>query len=170
MDKGVFARFRSLPMSRIAPLAGPMTADLLRYAIAATLTILTGLVMGYRPGGGVAGVAAAWVLVVIAGWSMAWIFAWVGSVARSGQAVQGIGMMIMFPLTFLSDAFVPLGTLPGWLQSFVKVNPVHLVIVATRDLMNDGHVTSNVLWALVGCAVIVAVFLPLAVRSYSRKT
>jgi ABC-2 type transport system permease protein len=170
MDKGVFARFRSLPMSRVAPLAGPMTADLLRYAIAATLTIFTGFVMGYRPGGGAGGVAAAWLLVVVAGWSMAWIFAYIGSIARSGQAVQGIGMMIMFPLTFLSDAFVPLGTLPGWLQSFVKVNPVHLVILATRDLMNDGNVTTNVLWALVGCATIVAIFLPLAVRSYGRKT
>jgi ABC-2 type transport system permease protein len=169
MEKGVFDRFRSLPMSRIAPLAGPMAADLLRYGIAATLTILTGLVMGYRPGGGFGGVAAGWVLVVIAGWSLSWIFAWLGTVMRTAQAVQGAGMMIMFPLTFLSNAFVPADSLPGWLQAFVKVNPVSLVINALRDLMNNGSFTSNVGWALLGCGVIVAIFAPLAVRSYNRK-
>jgi len=169
MDKGVFDRFRSLPMARIAPLAGPMAADLLRYAIAATLTVFTGLVMGYRPGGGVLGVVAGWLLVVGAGWSLSWIFAWLGTILRSAQAVQGVGMMIMFPLTFLSNAFVPVQTLPGWLQAFVKVNPVSLVITALRDLMNEGRLTANVGWALLGCAVVVAVFSPLAVWSYGRK-
>jgi ABC-2 type transport system permease protein len=169
MDKGVFDRFRSLPMARIAPLAGPMAADVLRYAIAATLTLITGALMGYRPGGGVLGVAAGWLLVVAAGWSLSWIFAWLGTVLRSAQAVQGVGMMIMFPLTFLSNAFVPVATLPGWLQAFVKVNPVSLVINALRDLMNDGQVTANVGWALLGCAAVVAVFAPLAVWSYGRK-
>jgi ABC transporter DrrB family efflux protein len=169
MDKGVFDRFRSLPMSRIAPLAGPMAADVLRYGIAATLTVLTGLLMGYRPGGGILGVAAGWVLVVFAGWALSWIFAWLGTLMRTAQAVQGVGMMIMFPLTFLSNAFVPTRTLPGWLQAFVKVNPVTLVINATRDLMNDGAFTTNVAWALLGCAAVVAVFGPLAVLSYNRK-
>jgi ABC-2 type transport system permease protein len=169
MDKGVFDRFRSLPMSRIAPLAGPLVADLLRYATAATLTILTGVAMGYRPGGGVGGVLAGWLLVIVAGWSLSWIFVWLGTVARSAQAVQGIGMMIMFPLTFLSNAFAPQDTMPDWLEAFVNVNPVTLVIDALRDLMNDGTVTANVGWALLGCAIVVAVFAPLAVRSYSRK-
>ena len=169
MDKGVFDRFKSLPIARIAPLAGPAIADLLRYATAATLTILTGIAMGYRPGGGVAGVLAGWLMTIVAGWSLAWIFTWLGTVARSAQAVQGISMMIMFPLTFLSNAFVPADTLPGWLQTFVKLNPVSHVVTAVRDLMNDGQVTAEVGWALVGCAVVVAVFVPLAVRSYSRK-
>jgi ABC-2 type transport system permease protein len=78
-------------------------------------------------------------------------------------------MMIMFPLSFLSNAFVPAQTMPGWLQAFVSVNPVTLVIDACRDLMNDGRLTSNVLWAVVGCIGVVAIFAPLAVRSYSRK-
>ncbi len=169
MDKGVFDRFKSLPIARIAPLVGPAVADLIRYGTAATLTILTGLAMGYRPGGGVLGVVGGWLLTVVAGWSLAWIFTWLGTVARSAQAVQGISMLIMFPLTFLSNAFVPVSTLPGWLEAFVKVNPVSLVVNAVRDLMNDGQVTGNVGWALVGCAVVVAIFLPLSVRSYSRK-
>jgi len=169
MDKGVFDRFKSLPIARIAPLAGPMMADLLRYGIAATITIAVGLAMGYTPGGGVFGVVAGWLLTIVAGWSLAWIFAWLGTVARSAQAVQGIGMMIMFPLTFLSNAYVPAGTMPDWLQAFVNVNPVSHVVTAVRDLMNDGAVTGQVGWALVACALVVAIFAPLAVRSYSRK-
>ena len=169
MDKGVFDRFKSLPIARIAPLAGPALADLLRYSIAATLTIVVGIVMGYRPGGGIAGVIGGWALTVIAGWSLAWLFTWLGTIARSAQAVQGISMMVMFPLTFLSNAFVPVQTMPGWLQAFVKVNPVSQVINACRDLMNNGEVTMHVVWALLGCVVLVAVFAPLAVRSYARK-
>ncbi len=169
MDKGVFDRFKSLPIARLAPLVGPALADLFRYGTAATLTILTGLLMGYRPGGGVAGVAAGWLLTVVAGWSLAWIFTYFGTRARSAQAVQGISMMVMFPLTFLSNAFVPAETLPGWLEAFVRINPVSLVISALRDLMNDGALTANVGWALLGCAAVVAIFLPLSVRSYSRK-
>ncbi|CAM3868855.1 ABC transporter permease [Smaragdicoccus niigatensis] len=169
MDKGVFDRFKAMPIARIAPLAGPMLADLLRYGIAATITIAVGIAMGFRPGGGVVGVVAGWALTVFAGWSLSWIFAWLGTVARSAQAVQGIGMMIMFPLTFLSNAFVPTSTLPGWLATFVKVNPVSHVVTACRDLINDGSLTAEVGWAMLGCSIIVAVFAPLAVRSYSRK-
>jgi daunorubicin/doxorubicin transport system permease protein len=169
MDKGVFDRFKSLPIARIAPLVGPALADLLRYGTAATLTILTGLAMGYRPGGGVLGVAGGWLVTIVAGWSLAWIFTYLGTVARSAQAVQGISMMIMFPLTFLSNAFVPPSTLPSWLEAFVNVNPVSLVVTAVRDLMNEGQVTAHVGIALLGCAIVVAIFLPLSVRSYSRK-
>ena len=169
MDKGVFDRFRSLPIARIAPLAGPALADVIRYTIASTLTILVGLAMGYRPGGGVLGTLGGWLLTIVAAWSLAWIFTWLGTVARSAQAVQGISMLIMFPLTFLSNAFVPAESLPGWLEAFVKVNPVSHVVTACRDLINEGQLTAEVGWAVLGCAAVVAVFAPLAVRSYSRK-
>lgn len=169
MDKGVFDRFKSLPIARIAPLVGPAIADLLRYAIAATLTILAGVAMGYRPGGGVLGIAGGWLLTVLAGWSLAWIFTWLGTVARSAQAVQGISMMIMFPLTFLSNAFVSVDTLPGWLRAFVNVNPVSHIVTAVRDLLNDGALTTEVGYALIGCVLVVAIFAPLTLRSYTRK-
>ncbi|MGD0284793.1 MAG: ABC transporter permease [Acidimicrobiales bacterium] len=169
MDKGVFDRFRSLPIARIAPLAGPMMADLARYAIAASITLTVGVVMGYRPGGGVPGVLAGMVLAVITGWSIAWIFLWIGTKARSAGAVQGTSMMIMFPLAFLSNAFVPVDSLPGWLQAVTRVNPVSHVVSALRDLMNDGALTAQVGWALLGCATVAAIFIPLAVRSYSRR-
>lgn len=169
MDKGVFDRFKSLPIARIAPLAGPMLADTVRYLLASVLTFGTGMALGYRPGGGVLGVLGAIVLAVFAGWSMAWIFAWFGTVGRSAQGVQGISLMVMFPLTFLSNAFVPTDTMPGWLRAFADVNPVSHVISAIRALANEGQVTADVGWAVLGLLVVVAVFLPLAVRSYSRK-
>jgi ABC-2 type transport system permease protein len=168
MDKGVFDRFKALPIARIAPLAGPMVADLLRYTIATTLTFATGIAMGYRPGGGVLGVLAAALLTIVTGWSLAWIFTFVGIIGRSAQSVQGISMMIMFPLTFLSNAFVPESTLPGWLRTFVQVNPVSHVVTAVRDLANRGAVTAEVGWSLLACTVVVLVFSSLSVRAYRR--
>jgi ABC-2 type transport system permease protein len=168
MDKGVFDRFRSLPMARIAPLAGPMVADLVRYTIAAVLTFGMGIAIGYRPGGGVLGVLAAILLAIFTGWSLAWVFTFVGTIARSAQSVQGISMMILFPLTFLSNAFVPVNTLPGWLAAFVKVNPVSHLVSAARDLANHAEVTGQVGWTLLAGVVVIAVFAPLAVQSYKR--
>ena len=168
MDKGVFDRFKSLPMARVGPLAGPMVADLVRYLIAATLTFATGIAMGYRPGGGVLGVAGAILLAIFTGWALAWIFTWIGTLARSARSVQGISMMILFPLTFLSNAFVPVDTLPGWLQRFVDVNPVSHLVSATRDLANHATISGQVGWTLLAGLVVIAIFAPLSVRSYRR--
>ncbi|MFD0888650.1 ABC transporter permease, partial [Streptosporangium algeriense] len=168
MEKGVFDRFKSLPIARIAPLAGPMVADLVRYTIASGLTFGMGVLMGYRPGGGVSGTLGAIALSIVTGWSLAWAFTWVGTIARSAQAVQGISMMIMFPLTFLSNAFVPVDTLPDWLAAFVRVNPVSHLVTAARDLANNGVVSGEVAWTLLACLVCVLIFAPLAVRSYKR--
>ena len=93
MEKGVFDRFKALPMARIAPLAGPMVADLVRYLIAAGLTFVTGVIIGYRPGGGVLGVLGAIALAIFTGWSLAWIFTWIGTIARSATAVQGLSLI-----------------------------------------------------------------------------
>ena len=168
MDKGVFDRFRSLPISRIAPLAGPMVADVIRYTVATVLTFATGIAMGYRPGGGAFGVLGAAVLTIACGWSMAWIFTWVGIKGRSAQSVQSISLMIMFPLTFMSNAFVPADTLPGWLEAFVNINPVSHVVTAVRDLANNGQVTGEVGWAVLACIAVIAIFAPLSVRSYRK--
>lgn len=168
MDKGVFDRFKSLPIARIAPLAGPMVADLIRYLIAATLTFAMGFVLGYRPDGGVLGVLGAIVLAVFTGWAIAWIFTWIGTIAHSAQSVQGMSMMILFPLTFLSNAFVPVDTLPGWLQTFVNVNPVSHLVSATRDLANHATISGEVGWTLLAGVAVIAIFAPLSVRSYKR--
>lgn len=168
MEKGVFDRFKSLPIARIAPLAGPMVADLLRYLIAASLTFLMGIVIGYRPHGDVLGVLGAIVLAVFTGWAIAWIFTWIGTMARSAQSVQGFSMMILFPLTFLSNAFVPVRTLPAGLSTFVTINPVSHLVSAMRDLANHGALSGEVGWTLLAGFVVIAIFAPLSVRSYKR--
>jgi ABC-2 type transport system permease protein len=168
MDKGVFDRFKSLPIARIAPLAGPMVADLARYLIAAGLTFVMGVIIGYRPGGGMPGVLGAIVLAMFTGWSIAWIFTWIGTIARNARSVQGLSMLILFPLTFLSNAFVPVGTLPAGLAAFVKVNPVSHLVSATRDLANHAVISGEVGWTLLAGLAVIAVFAPLSVRSYRR--
>jgi daunorubicin/doxorubicin transport system permease protein len=168
MEKGVFDRFKALPIARIAPLAGPMVADLVRYLIAASLTFVMGMIIGYRPGGGPLGVLGAIVLAVFTGWAIAWIFTWIGTLARSAQSVQGFSMMILFPLTFLSNAFVPVHTLPGPLATFVNINPVSHLVSATRDLANHAVISGQVGWTLLAGAVVIAIFAPLSMRSYKR--
>jgi ABC-2 type transport system permease protein len=169
MEKGVFDRFKALPIARIAPLAGPMVADLVRYLIASSLTFVMGVIIGYRPGGGVLGVLGAIALAIITGWSLAWIFTWFGTIAKNARSVQGLSMLVLFPLTFLSNAFVKVTTLPGWLQAFVKVNPVSHLVSATRALANQGVVTSEAGWTLLAGLVVIAIFAPLSVRSYRQR-
>lgn len=169
MDKGVFDRFKSLPIARVAPLAGALVADTVRYLIATTLTFTMGYVMGYRPGGGIGGVVLAGLLVVLCSWSLSWIFAFFGVVGRTASSVQGISFLVLFPLTFLSNAFVDPSTMPRPLQVFAEANPVSHLVTAVRELANTATVTHQVGLALLGSAIVVAVFAPLAVRAYMRK-
>ncbi|WP_066042539.1 ABC transporter permease [Herbiconiux solani] len=169
MDKGVFDRFKSLPIARIAPLAGALLADTVRYAIATTLTFVMGFVLGYRPEGGIGFVILAGLLVIVSSWAISWIFAFFGVIARSAASVQGISFLVLFPLTFLSNAFVPVDTLPVFLQWFVNINPVSHLVTAVRDLANSGTWTGDAWISLLGAAVIVAIFAPLTVRAYMKK-
>ncbi len=169
MDKGVFDRFRSLPIARIAPLSGALLADTVRYTIATTITFVMGVIMGYRPGGGFWNVVLAGLLVVACSWAISWIFAFFGVIARTASSVQGISMIVLFPLTFLSNAFVPADTLPAWLKWFADVNPVSHLVTAVRDIANNGLITADFWISLLGAAVIVAIFAPLTVRAYMRK-
>lgn len=170
MDKGVFDRFKSLPIARIAPLAGALLADTIRYAIATVLTLVMGYIMGYRPGGGLEHVAIAGILVIACSWAISWIFAFFGVIARTASSVQGISMLALFPLTFLSNAFVPVKTMPEWLQWFVNINPISHLVTAVRELANNGTFGKDLVISLLGAAVIVAVFAPLTVRAYMRRT
>lgn len=170
MDKGVFDRFKSLPIARIAPLAGALLADTIRYTIATVLTLTMGFIMGYRPEGGLGSVVIAALLVIVCAWAISWIFAFFGVIARTASSVQGISMIILFPLTFLSNAFVPADTMPNWLQWFVKINPISHLVTAVRDLANSGTVGWDMIISLIGAAVIVVIFAPITVRAYMRRT
>lgn len=169
MDKGVFDRFKSLPIARIAPLSGALIADVVRYLIATTITVVVGIAMGYRPGGGFVGVVCAALLVMVCAFAISWIFALMGVLMSKAASVQGTSMMILFPLTFMSNAFVPADTMPGWMQAFVNVNPVSHLVTAVRELANSGHFGIHAVYALLGAAVIVAIMAPLTVRIYMRK-
>lgn len=170
MDKGVFDRFKSLPIARISPLAGALLADTIRYTIATVLTFVMGYLMGYRPDGGLGSVVIAGLLVIGCSWAISWIFAFFGVIARTASSVQGISMIILFPLTFLSNAFVPANTMPDWLQWFVKINPISHLVTAVRKLANSGIVGWDLTISLIGAAVIVLIFAPITVRAYMRRT
>lgn len=169
MEKGVFDRFKSLPIARIAPLAGALLADTLRYAIVTVLTFSMGFIMGFRPNGGLLSVLGASVFVILFAWCMSWIFAFFGVIARTATSVQGFSFLVLFPLTFLSNAFVPVNTLPDWLKWFVNVNPVSHLITAIREMVNQGTIGADFWWSILGAAVVVAIFAPVTVRAYMRK-
>jgi ABC-2 type transport system permease protein len=166
MDKGVFNRFRTLPIARIAPLAGALLADTVRFAIAAVLTLIMGYILGYRPHLG--GIVVGGLLVMFAAWCISWTFALVGVLARSARTVHGMATILLFPLTFLSNAFVPAKTLPGWLQVFVQYNPVSHLVSAVRELAGTGVIGPDFWLTLLGSCVVVAIFAPLTVRAYVR--
>ncbi|GAA1460653.1 ABC transporter permease [Williamsia maris] len=167
MNKGVFDRFKSLPIARTAPLAGALLADVVRYLIATVITFIVGIAMGWRPDP--LGLIGAIVLVIICSFAVSWIWALMGMLVKKASAVQGFSLMILFPLTFVSNAFVQPETMPGWLQAFVKVNPVSNLVTSVREMTNNGHVGIHVLWSLLGAAVLIAVFAPLTVRAYMRN-
>ena len=170
MDKGVFDRFRTMPMSRIAPVLGPMVSDVLRYLICTSLTVLTGYVLGYRPENGWSGTVGAIALAAGCAWAIAWIFLFLGTVFSSAQAVTSFTVIVLFPLTFLSNAMVPTSTLPGWLKAFVRHNPVSHIVDGGRYLL-DGTAGSagDVRAAIIGSLLVLAVMAPLTVLRYQRR-
>jgi ABC-2 type transport system permease protein len=170
LTKGVIDRFRSLPIWRPAPLFGAVLGDSVRYVVAGTVVIVVGAILGYRPDGGWHGVLAAMALVTVFAFALAWVFTTVGLVLRSPNAVLNGGFMALFPLTFLSNAFVPPETLPNWLEAFVDVNPVSQVVTAARGLMDGTSSAEDILLVLGIAAVITAIFAPLTTRLYRRKT
>ncbi|WP_062983759.1 ABC transporter permease [Nocardia anaemiae] len=169
MDKGVFDRFKSLPIARISALAGALIADMVRYALATTLTIVVGLAIGYRPEGGVVGVVVAGLVIVVCSFAVSWIWALVGVTGKSAAGVQGISMMVMFPLTFMSGAFAQVSTMPGWMQGLNHVNPVYYMVNAARALMNGNVYGSDLAWSLIGSVIVIAIFAPLSIKAYMRR-
>jgi ABC-2 type transport system permease protein len=167
--KGVFDRFRSLPIWPPAPLVGALLADLARYAMAAAMIVGVGALLGFRPGAGVAGVLAGVSLVLLFAWSLSWVWTSVGLLARSPESVMFLGILVTFPLSFVSNVFVDPETLPSWLQVFVKVNPITHLVTAVRGLMHGHAVTSEIALVLVACIALVAVFGPVTMRLYRRE-
>jgi ABC-2 type transport system permease protein len=169
VTKGVVDRFRSLPIARPAPLLGAVLGDSVRYLVAATVIVVLGVILGFRPDAGVGGVLAAMALVIVFAFGLSWVFTTIGLIMRSPNAVMNAGFMGIFPLTFLSNVFVDPETLPSWLEAWVDINPVSLLVTATRDLMEGSAAADDIMIVLAVAAVITAIFLPLTTRLYRYK-
>lgn len=170
IEKGVHDRFRSLPIWRAAPLVGALLADAVRYAIAATVIIGLGLVLGFRPDAGAVGVLFAVALLLVFCFGLSWIWTLLGLRMRSENALMGVSMMVLFPLTFVSNVFVPPETLPTALETVVTYNPLTILVTAMRGLIHGGDVAAEILTVLVVSAALVAIFGPLTLRAYRRHT
>jgi ABC-2 type transport system permease protein len=169
IEKGVFDRFRTLPVWRPSALVGALFGDVLRYVMAATVILGVGLILGFRPGGGVGGVLLAIALLVVFSFAFSWIWTMFGLLLRSEKSVMGVSMMVLFPLTFLSNVFVEPTTMPAWLRAFTDVNPITHLVAATRGLMQGTPDAGEITWVLVSAAVLVAIFGTLTMRLYNRK-
>ncbi|NNH68815.1 ABC transporter permease [Nocardia uniformis] len=169
ITKGVFDRFRSLPIWQPAPLVGALLADLARYTIAAAVIVGVGVLLGFRPDAGVSGLLAGVGLVLLFAWSLSWIWTTLGLLARTPESVMFLAILVTFPMTFVSNVFVDPATLPGWLQAFVDVNPITHLVTAVRGLMHGQTATTEIGWVLLTCAVLVAIFAPVTMRLYHRE-
>lgn len=169
LDKGVFDRFKSLPIARIAPLAGALSANAFRYVVATVITVGVGVAMGYRPNDP-AGLALACLLVVTVAFTLSWIFALVGVLLDKASTVQGVSMLVLMPITFVSNALVPIDTMPAWMRTIAGANPVSHLVSAVRGLADGTDAGLQVAYTLIGAAVVLAVFVPVTLRVYMAKT
>lgn len=169
IHKGIFDRFRSLPIWQPAPVFGAVLGDMVRYSIAALMVIGLGLALGFRPGGGVGGVLLALALVLVFAFSVSWIWMVVGMTVKTPESVMTTSFLFLFPLVFVSNIFVDPATMPEWLQTVVASNPVTHLVTAARGLMHGADVVMNVGWVLAASAAIVAVFAPIALRLYAKE-
>ncbi len=176
LGHGLVDRFRSLPMARSAVLVGRTVADLLLSVLSCVVMAAAGLVLGWRIHEGLLSALAGFALLLLLGYALSWVGALLGLAVRNPEAANSIAFGILMPLTFLSNAFIPLNNLPEWLRTAAEWNPVSVVVAACRQLFgNPGIATSNA-WpthhpiplAFAACALILAISVPLAVRAYRK--
>jgi ABC-2 type transport system permease protein/oleandomycin transport system permease protein len=168
LKKGLIDRFRSLPMASSALLTGRTLADIGTNVTQLALMIVVGLIVGFNFSTSVPEILAGIALCLLIGYVFSWVFAFIGLVASSPEAANGYGFTIIFPLTFVSSAFVPIASMPGWLQPIARANPVTFMVDAVRALF-IGTPAGNSIWGtLVWCVVIIGVFAPLSAWRYRR--
>jgi ABC-2 type transport system permease protein len=169
IQKGLFDRFRSLPMWQPAPIIGALAGDLFRYSVASALIVILGLILGFRPAGGAVGVLLAFGLVLVFSFALSWIWIIFGMKVKTPESVMTTSFVFLMPLTFASNIFVGLETMPSWLQAIVRHNPVTHLTNASRGLMHGKDVGPDILWVLVASAAIVLVAAPIALRMYHKE-
>jgi len=169
IEKGVFDRFRSLPIARSVPLVGAVLADFARYLILCVIYLGFGYAMGFRIHTDPLSLLAAVLLAIAFALCFCWVSLWVGLIARSPGSVQGVMFLLIFPLAFGSSTYVSPSTMPGWLQAWNHVNPITRLVDAMRGLLIGGPVQTNLLLTFAWMAALLAVFVPLALRAYKRR-
>lgn len=169
ITNGVFDRLRSLPIARAAPLIGRTIGDLVRFAASLVILLAFGMAIGFRVHTNPLSAAAGLLLVLAFGVGLSWVSMLMGLLAKSATTVQLFSGVLMFPITFGSNVMVPLDTMPGWLQSWARLNPVSHLSTAVRALMSGGPVGSSVWLSLAWSAGLTVVFAPLAIRAYRRR-
>ncbi len=170
LQKGMIDRFRSLPMVQSSVLTGRTLTDLLRALLAIAIMWVVGMLVGFRPSGGVAGGLAAVGLMLLFGFALSWVGVAMGALARAPEALQGVIFAVVFPLTFVSSAFVPTDTMPDWLEWFADRQPMTLVTDAVRSLTLDGSGGPAALSAVAWSVGLLAIFFPLGLWLYQRRT
>ncbi len=168
MSKGIIDRFRSLPMSRSAVLAGRTIADLVRNVFVVLLMIVVGTAVGFRFHNGLLPAVAAVFVALLLGYALSWVFALIGLTVADPETAQLAGFLPVFPLVFASSVFTSIQTMPGWLQAFANVQPITRAANTVRALTQGGPVATNLLWTILWSIAILAVFAPLAVRRYRK--
>jgi oleandomycin transport system permease protein len=169
ISKGVFDRLRSLPIARFSPLAGRIVADMIKQVWAIALLLGVGTILGFRFGTNAADVLAGVGLLIVFGLAASWMSVLVAMLVSAPEKVQIFGFVLMFPLTIASNVFAPTNTMPGWVQAWVKVNPVSILADATRGLFNGGPVATPVLHSLIWAAILLVVFAPASVWAFKRR-
>ncbi len=170
LHKGLIDRFRSLPMARPAVLAGRTLADVVTNALSATILIITGLLVGFSFHTSALEVIAGFGLLLLFGYAFSWVFAYLGMLVSTPEAANSVGFIVVFPLTFISSAFVPVPSMPEPLRAFAEVNPFTITVDAMRSLWLGVPAANNVWGAVAWSVAIIAVFAPLAVMRYRRAT
>ena len=177
LQKGLIERFRALPMSRGAVLLGRTTADLIRNIFVITIMTIVGVLVGFRPTTGVLHYLAGIGIILLFAYALSWGFAIVGLSAPNSETAQVMSFPLIFPLTFISSAFVPVANMPSWLQGFATYQPVSVTVSACRSLMlgasSTGTGRSTGFWVVQSLAwsvILLAVFIPLAIRKYRTRT
>ncbi|SDE37778.1 ABC transporter permease [Glycomyces harbinensis] len=170
LKTGLFDRFRSMPIGRSAPLIGAVLGDGIRYVV--TIVVLIGFssILGFRIETDPLSALAGCLLAIGLGFALSWVFLLLGAVMKEPGSVQGVAFIVIFPLTFGTNMLTPVDTMPGWLQAWMNVNPAVHAMDAARGLMIGGPVAGPVTATLLWTAGIIAVFAPLAVRAYRRRT
>lgn len=170
LQKGMIDRFRSLPMSQSSVLVGRTATDLLRAMLAIAIMWIVGMLVGFRPEGGVMGNLAAIGLMLLFGFALSWVGVAAGALVRTPEALQGIIFAVVFPLTFVSSAFVPTDSMPDWLEWFAERQPMTLVMNEVRDLTLGIDVYRSELAAVAWCVGMLALAFPLGLLLYNRRT